>query len=243
MGIVSAKGRSVGRVREFEGRAYPSVTTILSWGIAKPNLPAWAVRQAADYVTTNLDYLSSLSESEVKKEIIKASEAKRDAGGSRGSRIHKYIEKKNKGEKLPSVGPDIVPYINSYLSFHEKYQPKSILSEAIIYNDTIGYSGGVDAVLEINGKTYIVDFKAGNRVYADVALQLSAYAHAEFYVENKIKVPFPMVENGAVLHITPDGYEFNRVDISDWIFNKFLAAKQMFDWSTEEHFYALGGEI
>ena len=59
--------------------------------------------------------------------------------------------------------------------------------EAFLINETLGYGGTLDLIAELDGETWLLDWKTGKsvawpdgRVYADHRLQLAAYANAGF---------------------------------------------------------------
>lgn len=81
----------------------------------------------------------------------------------------------------------------------------------------------------------IVDYKAGRAIYAEVALQLAPYARAEFIgaPDGVTELPMPRVDLGAVLHLTPKGYQFRLVRIDDAIFDAFRFAREVFRFTND----------
>ena len=52
-----------------------------------------------------------------------------------------------------------------------------------VYSRTFGFAGTLDAICTIAGRRGLLDIKTGRSgVYPEVALQLAAYAHADFCV-------------------------------------------------------------
>lgn len=66
-------------------------------------------------------------------------------------------------------------------------------------------------------------------MYLSVAAQLAAYAHSDdlITVDRKIQ-PFPQIDAGAVLHITPTRAEFRPVKIDRRVFERFLNLRRCF---------------
>jgi hypothetical protein len=90
----------------------------------------------------------------------------------------------------------------------------------------------------------IVDTKSGKNVYSEVALQLAAYARADFIgLPDGTEVAPPVVQAGAVLHLNPrlrKGYEFREVVIDDEVFRYFRHAQQIDKWAQEKSKTVLG---
>lgn len=59
--------------------------------------------------------------------------------------------------------------------FHEA-KPKVIAVETVVYNEL--YAGTIDLICEIDGETWIIDFKTSSNVWPSHELQISAYKHA-----------------------------------------------------------------
>jgi hypothetical protein len=82
----------------------------------------------------------------------------------------------------------------------------------------------------------VVDFKTGRAVYAEVALQLSAYARHEFigHPDGRTELPAIASDLGAVLHLRADGtYRFHLVRIDDAIYDAFRFAREVFRFNDE----------
>lgn len=82
----------------------------------------------------------------------------------------------------------------------------------------------------------IVDFKTGRAIYAEVALQLSAYARHEFIGHPDARTELPAIapDLGAVLHLRADGtYRFNLVRIDAEVYDAFRYARQVFRFQDE----------
>jgi hypothetical protein len=76
------------------------------------------------------------------------------------------------------------------------------------------YAGTFDGILHIGGQLLLVDWKTAKAVYGDNALQLAAYANAEFYLDDDgEEQPMPPVDGLAVVHIRADGTD--KYDVKD----------------------------
>lgn len=140
------------------------------------------------------------------------------------------------GEKVPPVDPALQPYLDSFFEFVAIYRPRYLMTEASVFNPEAGYAGTLDAGMElpVDGRwvRVLTDTKTGNGPYPEVGLQLSAYARAKFVgLPNYSTAPLPPFERGAVLHLTPKGFDptrdFRWVRIDEPIFRAFLYAAEV----------------
>jgi len=118
----------------------------------------------------------------------------------------------------------------------EDFMPEFEMTEATVANPVVGYAGALDCVCRIPvlDKRLVIDYKSGKGIYADVALQLSAYRYAtEVWLPNAIKEPMPETDGGAVLHLKPGGYEFRPVFTGAAEFAAFCAARTAYVWKRE----------
>jgi hypothetical protein len=124
-------------------------------------------------------------------------------------------------------------YERSFRQWIEDWRPIVIATEATVINRTQAYAGTLDTVVNLQlpaPANVLVDFKTGNRIYPEVALQLAALSRGEFVAHplGRIELPMPQIDLGAVLHLTPTGYDFKQVRIDDAIFNAFQYAREVF---------------
>lgn len=157
------------------------------------------------------------------------------------------------GRYVVRVSQDMEPYRRNFDEFLTAVNPELVRAEDIAWSDTHEYAGSFDAILrvwviDVGGRHVIdptrgpesfpvllmVDWKTSKDTYPEVALQMSAYAHADRLIDPEgVEHPMPEFDGAAVLHITPDTWEFKPVDISERVFQVFLALRQVFDWDRE----------
>ncbi len=188
-----------------DGTLLPGVTSVLSV-ISKPALPVWANRLGFNRVnsTEHLRYLA-------------------DAG----TLAHSLIAQQLGGPAADYAGlsPDQITMAERALSgFYSWSEGKSLESREIelsLVSET-GYGGTLDALLVVDGRPLVVDFKTSSRIYDDHLFQLAAYY--SLLVENGYTVGGAMV-----LRLSRDlaGEYSERVltvpEIAPY-FNVFLAA-------------------
>lgn len=196
----------------------------------------------------------------------------RDAAADRGSDVHAaaedlVLETAQELLGLAMAGyeleillerqwPDaIAPWMAAFVNFNRDWRPRFLAAEATVFNRPQAYGGTLDAIAVVPGLEdalpglglgdvpLVVDYKSGNRLYPEVALQLSAYARGEFVglPDGVTEAPLPDVsqEYGLALHLRPAtrqhprGYRLRPVRIGQDVFAHFLFARENFRWVTE----------
>jgi hypothetical protein len=186
----------------------------------------------------------------------------RDAAAARGSAVHagaeEYVLERvretarlyARGDRLPEWPPELRPYLESFIAFLADHRPTFLLTEATVFNRTESYAGTLDAgvilpALErvapgLGEVPVVVDWKTGNDVYAEVAMQLGSYARGEFVglADGITEVAPPAFSRdyGLVLHLTPNGrqpYRLRPVEIGERVWRAFLYAREVYRWATE----------
>jgi hypothetical protein len=96
----------------------------------------------------------------------------------------------------------------------------------------------------------IVDYKTsgdvteGKGIYPEVALQLNAYARADFVgAPNGDEVPLPAVDGGLALHLGKGGWRMVPVRLGDDVFKAFLYAREVFRWQEQVSKTVLGDPL
>src|SRR6056300_89355 len=166
-GLPKTKGKNVNGFRfyEIDGKAYPSVTSVL--GIRKKKeLQQWRDKIGEDVANW---------------------EMRRAA--RRGTAVHRLVEEYIKGQTPSERGvlplglfKLLKPYIDQINNVH--------LLETIMYSPKLTIAGQVDCVAEYNGKLSVIDFKTANKERNEewidnYFLQTTAYAHMYEEIFNK----------------------------------------------------------
>lgn len=141
---------------DYHGKSVPRVTEILSSMIHSDRLMFWANRIGLK----GLRYQTELNRA-----------------ATFGTRAHKCIELYLK-EKTESK--DNIPF-SGYLLWEEALREKNIMIEPIMIEKKVTtpwYGGTLDAILSINGRPFLIDFKTSNHVTFKYFLQLAAYLYA-----------------------------------------------------------------
>lgn len=224
-----------GRYYEWGGEKYPSVTTILSKGIAKPGLIRWAGKLVAETAVKQFDEWYEKDEQEAIDWLASAPDRRRNSSANLGSAIHAAIDAVANDRPISeNISPEAMEYVNGFMSFVRDWRPKFVLTEAAVFSRTQRYAGTLDIVARIGRSLWVIDTKTGNRVYPETALQLAAYANAEFVGrEGGTEEPFQPVKKGGILHLAPNTYTLVPARIDGDVFDTFLAVRDMWRWDSE----------
>ena len=74
--------------------------------------------------------------------------------------------------------PELETVVANFVAWRDSISFRVIENEMMVYSKEFQYAGAVDAVVESEGKTIIMDWKTSNRIQNEYALQVSAYAKA-----------------------------------------------------------------
>ena len=246
-----------GRIYERDGRRFTSVTTILGDGIPKPALIGWAKRVAAEWAVAHpgatikeikaapdmnrdeagqrgtdlhkwaerhtLDPSHPLPE-QMTDEQVEAWNVARDAEHEDNKRPLADVEQR----RLATLRK----MVDQWLAIVERHSVKVDATEFTIYNETLGYAGTADGVAMIDGIPTLFDIKTGKDVYPEAALQLCALAHGEYIgIHNGPTLPMPEFERCVVVHVRPTFARIVPVDVGEWSWRTFRAARAISEWT------------
>ena len=205
-----------GHSYRVNGEAIPSVTTNLKDGFPSPALITWAARETAAAAVDRWEELAALPLSGRLRELEHAAWSRRDAAALRGTEIHDLGERLVAGEAVEIPEAHVGP-VNAYARFLDRFDVQPTLVERPVCNVSHWWAGTIDLRAQLRDRVdWCLDLKTGKGVYESHALQLSAYAHAEIYldVEGNVR-PWEPPERCGVVHLTPDSAELVPVDARD----------------------------
>jgi hypothetical protein len=217
---------------------YPAISTVKKatgqdWSRAMAKRLAKAPSQLVEI--GNLD-----SEFERKARLNLLSDAGLDQASGRGTIVHQHAEATLMG-RLPiyQMSDVVKPYIARLEDFLAAYNPTLVAAEFVAINRKMnehnlhrgnkfmGYGGTGDAVVEIDGKLYLVDWKSraedsDHKAYAEEGAQVSAYGRADYWIVgcdesiNGAKRIAPLdLAGGLIVSIKPDSYECFPIDLDE----------------------------
>jgi hypothetical protein len=181
-------------IHTYDGKNMHGVTSVLKmWG-DPGSLVNWAANQAVD----------AIERGESPEEARKAHLKKRDAAGDKGKEVHALLEEAlNRWIESSEMQLAVDPLVNGVLDWmkNEGYTP--LKSELAVYNLDLWYAGIMDALVEKDGKRYIMDFKTSGSVQTKYFYQMGAYSLALRDMEQSEQLA------GAVIVHIPRGTSFN----------------------------------
>lgn len=258
-------------------RRFHSVTTILN-SMDKPALLYWSAEQAALAAVRIADSLPYRLREEGTDEVVKwLRDARfRPLPGKRtaaalGTANHEAFDFFAHHGTLPDgLDDEVLPFAKQFERFAEVWQPRYLAAETAIYNRRYGFAGTLDAIVEIDGQLWILDYKTSpksigsdgkpSHPWPEAALQLAAYRNADliayfrvrrweyfrrrYYLlsteEEELGEPMPEVAGCLVLHITPDHADLYPVKADEEMFHYFLNVTEVFRFQQDAAKRAFG---
>ncbi len=230
---------------------HPGVTSILGMLPKQNFFGPWQAKMAAELAVDSIDFVSDMARRDRDGAIDYLKGAARRYTKVRadlGSEAHDLFERLIRGEYVGRVRSDLQPYVDHFREFLEAVNPEFLGAEDVAWSDTYGYAGSFDVVMIVwldadgiptpdrSGTPHLImgDWKTGKNTYPDVALQLSAYMNADFFLDadgNKRDVP--EFEGAAVLHVTDETWAFKPIETGPEVFAQFLHLRATFDWDRD----------
>lgn len=211
----------------------PGVTGILKV-LDKPAIVPWAQGIVAEAAIRNRDKLAewvAVGGEEGAITLLKrAAETQRDKAASTGSEVHSLADALNRG--IPVTIPDeLAPFVSAYQKWVADFEPHFLASEQMVYS-SLGYGGTLDSIAVIAGETWLLDIKTSKGTYSETALQLAAYAYADFIGRpgDPQRYAIPAIDQFGVVHVRPEGAELIPYDVTPDTFEAFRAVKRAHDW-------------
>jgi hypothetical protein len=180
-------------IHTWDGKPLHGVTSVLKmWGDPGA-LVNWAANQAVD----------AIARGESKEDARKAHLKIRDAAGDKGKEVHGLLETSmNKWIEEGSVQLALDPIVNAVLMWMDTEGYKPVRSEYPVYNLDLWYAGIMDAVVEKDGKRYILDFKTSGSLQTKNFYQCGAYSLAIKDMKEEAEI------GGVIIVHIPKGLSF-----------------------------------
>jgi hypothetical protein len=170
-------------------------------------------------LTENPHRLDGLPPDELRAAILTIDSLGLKRAGQRGTTVHDIADALLTG-RVPLIveGTPGAEYRPALVDFIETFQPELIYSEVPIFNRTLhgcGYAGTLDAIVRIEGKLYLLDWKSRapeteHTAYGGEAAQVAAYANAEYYIiggpdGNPVRILPPQLDGGLIVSVKETG--------------------------------------
>ncbi len=223
----------------IDGNFYRRVTTLVG-GIPKPWLGGWAAKMVAEFAVEHRDAWLDLPKTDALKLLKGAPWSKRDDAGDRGTAIHDTIEAFVKKRPAPDgLSDDEAACANAAAEFLRARDSHILACELTVYSPTHGYAGTLDLWdIDQDGVPWILDWKSSASIYAEHAVQQTAYQNAEFAIVKKTPVagekemwegkviPWgpECAQRLGIVHVEPDGATMYPIVNTDRLWTVFRAA-------------------
>lgn len=223
----------------------PGVTSVVNM-LPKPWLKFWAAKLVAETAVYEPGWISIAvgGDPEGAVDFLKRAPLRNTGKAADiGSEAHDVWEMMARGETLGRQHPGMEPFIRGFQGFLDTFEPEFLEIEQTVWSETHGYAGSFDSIVRISGDKLdqdedaivIVDNKTTRSgVHAEVALQLNAYARADYILlEDGSKVKLPDINAAAVFHCRPEGWQLVPVRLGDDLFDLFCSLIPVLSWEKE----------
>lgn len=217
---------------------WPGVTTITNV-LDKPALINWKLEGVARSAIEQAERLIEDRESGKTEAAVKYLTTLSTTAMDRGQRIHQAIEwVLHRAEGIP-IDPRDVAAVEGARLWLNQMAVRPLHVEAYLINETLGYGGTLDLIAEIDGETWLLDWKTGKSVawpsgdvYEDHRLQLAAYANAEFIarVADPERHPLPAIDRYGIVHVTDGGTRLYEAFVTEADWHAFRACLYVHAW-------------
>jgi hypothetical protein len=181
------------RFYRIDGRAYPSVTTVLDV-IAKPALGPWYAKEERRYFATAMlevlarpgardpEYVLAAVAEAVSG--VKAADREKQRAATIGTAVHAGIEWHLRRWLGGDPGPEPVLPDNALWAVESwKDWAKAVVLQPLVIERTVhcarcGYAGTLDLYARVKNRLTVIDWKTGRAIYPEAFLQNVAYRHA-----------------------------------------------------------------
>jgi hypothetical protein len=136
-------------------------------------------------------------------------------------------------------------HLTQFCDFLGKTGASIVLQERTVFHPLYDYAGTLDAIVELDGKRYVADWKSGFVDEASVPLQLASYRHATHYRvdhDTNAEMPDYRIVGGLVLQLKPRSWHLFPVECGEEAFAAFLTAKRLWEWRDSGCKGAIGAE-
>jgi hypothetical protein len=210
------------RYYTWQGVEYPSVTSVRNLAGMPIYLAQWRTNKVIERAMSQYPTLGQMLKDSTPEAtatwLRQAMSVERDAAADLGTRVHDAAAS---GMTLDKAPADVAPFLLQYRSWLSDSHIEIVAAEKQVFNPTIGYAGTFDMIGRMkNGSYWLIDLKTGRGTYSEHALQLEAYARAEFVGEDDVVDAeateyLRKVSGLAILHLRPEGWSFKVIPATE----------------------------
>ena len=150
---------------------------------------------------------------------------------ARGSRVHAAVDAYNRGAFDAELPPAERGYLDAWCGFLADSGAVVVASELRVAHPKLRYAGTLDTLLDVAGRTWLVDAKTTASVPPSVGPQTAGYAAAYGLVDKGLLLP---VHRRACVLLRPDGkYRVHPLnDPADWAM--FQSCLNIYKWRARQ---------
>jgi hypothetical protein len=181
-----------------------------------------AIKRIAAVLEATPGRFAGLDATEIGAEMRKINAEGLKSAANRGTNVHTIAEQLLTGVPV-TITADMPggEYRGAVEAFFAQYDPTPVLMEFVCMNRTLnghGFGGTADAIVEIKGKRYVIDWKSRGEdsrhgAYAQEAAQVGGYSLADYIVVDRQRRLIPELDGALIVSIKPDGYAVYPVDL------------------------------
>lgn len=237
---------------KLDGFDVPSVTRILG-ALPKDALKFWAAKSVAEWAFDHREAWKDLPR-DAAVDLLKREPLRFTSKRARvGTAVHGAVNAYALGFDPPDdLTDEEWGFFNGALAYLTEQKVEVLRTETTVYSRTHLYGGTFDLLQRRgdcdhgygqpderetcpceNCSVEIADFKTSKAVYPDVALQLVAYARADFIGDaaSGEELELPKAARGLIVRLAADGsYEAVPCQLDDEVWAAFLSVRGVFDW-------------
>ena len=150
------------------------------------------------------------------EEAQKQHEIRKQEAASVGSLVHKFAEDfsqaKINNQEMPEISEDLceqaINGISAFLDWYNGHNINFLDCEKLLYSRKNDFAGLTDAVVDIDGRKILLDYKTGKGIYSEHYYQVAGYRLA--YEEENGKL-----DGAMILHFDKETGNFNIKEISN----------------------------
>ncbi len=217
----------------WKGKPFVPVSAVLENILAKPGLVEWSAETVARQALRDPEALRRLAELDpaaAERFLLAAPRSERQRAARRGNLVHRLAAQLARGRRVRAEG-EAAAFLEVLSGFLRRERPKFIWVEPELFSGRYGYGGRADAIVRLGGRTLVLEYKTGERVYPEDRLQLAAYGFADFIgLTGGREVRLPRIDGGLIVRVGYSGYELLPVTLHEADFLAFLHALYLYRW-------------
>lgn len=207
------------RYYHIDGKHYPSVTTILKYGLPKPiELELWEYCLGEEAVEIR-DFRSLIG--------IFAHYRAASYLAAKYKLPIPVLELKRKDlfqDNLAEVKRIMRDLWANFKFWEELYQPMVYRVEHTVVNKELGYAGTLDLIAKIKGRLCLIDIKTSKACYPNFHAQVMGY-----------KMCFKLPLYPAILRVNENDWEFNLLDSEEQLKGECLFKEALRNFQSKEY--------